>query len=157
MNKDALLPKRTGKESRKGTASARELARHAVEAALEKKAHNLAVMDVRKVSGVADYFVMCTGDVDLHLKAIVEAVRERIRERCQERPWHVEGYDHLQWVLLDYVDVVVHVFLEEKRNFYSLERLWGDAPIEYVPDDADEADVKLLQDPSSPRTPASGA
>lgn len=157
MNKDALLPKRTGKESRKGTASARELARHAVEAALEKKAHNLAVMDVRKVSGVADYFVMCTGDVDLHLKAIVEAVRERIREQCQERPWHVEGYDHLQWVLLDYVDVVVHVFLEEKRNFYSLERLWGDAPIEYVPDDADEADVKLLQDSSFPSTPASGA
>jgi ribosome-associated protein len=128
------------------------LALHAVEAALDKKAHNLAVMDVRTVSGVADYFVVCTGDVDLHVKAIVEAVRTRIREQCQERTWHVEGLDHLQWVLLDYVDVVVHVFLEEKRNFYSLERLWGDAPIEYIPDDGDAASVKMLrpQPPSAP-------
>lgn len=140
-----LLPKRTGKEQRTTTNPARVLARHAVEAALEKKAHDIVVMDVRNISGVADYFVLCTGEVDLQIKAIVEAIRLRIKEQCGERPWHVEGHDHLQWVLLDYVDLVVHVFSEEKRGFYSLERLWGDAPLERVADDASADDVKLLQ------------
>ncbi len=114
---------------------------------LEKKARDITVMDMRGVSGVADYFVICTGDSDLQIKAIADAVRERIREQCSERPWHKEGYDHLQWVLLDYVDLVVHVFNQEKRGFYALERLWGDAPVERVPDDAPSASVvKLLED-----------
>lgn len=122
------------------------LAAHAVDAILEKKGHDLTVMDMRKVSGVADYFVLCTGDSELQIKAISEAVWDRIREQCGERPWHTEGNDHYKWVLIDYVDVVVHIFNPEKRAFYSLERLWGDAPIEHVPDDAtSSADVKLLQ------------
>lgn len=125
------------------------LAAHAVDAALDKKAREVVVMDVRGVSGVADCFVVCTGESDIQIKAIAEAVKERIREAYGERPWHTEGYDNLQWVLLDYVDLVVHVFSEEKRSFYSLERLWGDAPIEHVPDDASAADVKLLQEMGS--------
>ena len=82
----------------------------------------------------------------MQVKAIYDAIEDRIREQAQERPWHVEGAEHRQWVLLDYVDLVVHVFLAEKRAFYDLERLWGDAPIEQVPDDAASSDdVSLLQ------------
>lgn len=122
------------------------LAVHAVDAALSKKAHDVTVMDMRGVSGVADYFVMCTGDSDLQIRAIADAVDEELREKLGERPWHREGYEHLQWVLLDYVDVVIHIFSREKRAFYELERLWGDAPIELVPEDASGDSVKILQE-----------
>jgi len=125
----------------------RVLARHVVDAALDKKAQDLVVMDMRQVSGVADYFVLCTGQSDLQIRAIAEAIEERIEQHCQERPWHVEGREHLQWVVLDYVDVVVHIFTPEKRAFYALERLWGDAPQEQVAEDRSGAEVQLLQEP----------
>lgn len=142
-----FVPTRSRSKARRPRTPARTLAFHAVDAALEKKARDLTVMDVREVSGVADYFVLCTGDSELQIKAIMEAVEHRIEERFHERPWHIEGSDHKQWVLLDYVDVVVHIFTAEKRAFYSLERLWGDATIEHVPDEASSADdVELLQD-----------
>ncbi len=124
---------------------AQVLARHVVDAALEKKAQDLVVMDMRQVSRVADYFVLCTGQSDLQIRAIAEAIEERLEQHCQERPWHVEGREHLQWVVLDYVDVVVHIFTPEKRAFYALERLWGDAPQEQVTEDRSGADVRLLQ------------
>jgi ribosome-associated protein len=103
---------------------------------LEKKAHNVTVMDMREVSGVADVFVLGTGDSDLQIKAIADAVSDKIREAYSEKPWHTEGYEDRQWVLLDYVDLVVHVFSHEKRSFYDLERLWGDAPSEDVSSEA---------------------
>lgn len=121
------------------------LAAHAVDAMLEKKARDVTVMDMRKVSGVADYFVIGTGDSDLQIKAVADAIRERIREQCAERPWHTEGTNNWQWVLLDYVDVVAHIFHSEKRDFYNLERLWGDAPGEQVAEDGASTDVELLQ------------
>lgn len=121
------------------------LAAHAVDAMLDKKAHDVTVMDMRKVSGVADFFVIGTGDSDLQIRAAADTIRERIREQCGERPWHTEGTNNWQWVLLDYVDVVAHIFSPEKRNFYDLERLWGDAPIERVTDDGASTDVELLQ------------
>jgi ribosome-associated protein len=122
------------------------LAAHAVEAVLDKKGHDITVMDMRSVSGVADLFVVCTGDSDLQVKAIADSVQDRIRNRCSERPWHVEGYEHQQWVLIDYVDLVVHIFSPEKRLFYALERLWGDAPVERVPDEGSYTDVSFLRD-----------
>lgn len=125
----------------------RQLAAEAVEAMLDKKALDITVMDMRKVSGVADYFVVGTGESDLQIKAIADAVTERIRENFQERPWHTEGYEGRQWVLLDYVDLVVHVFSNDKRLFYSLERLWGDAPRESVSSNGSASDVSLLQEP----------
>lgn len=141
-----LIPARTKAKKRSTATPARELAAHAVDAALDKKAHDLTVLDMRGVSGVADYFVIATGDSDLHIKAIVDGIEMRLREQSAERPWHVEGREHRQWVLMDYVDLVVHVFDRERRAFYDLERLWGDAPMEHVPDDADSsAAVKLLQ------------
>lgn len=119
------------------------LAGHMVQAALEKRAKNVAVIDMREVSTIADYFVLCTGQSDLQLKAIKNAILDRIEETSDERPWHVEGEDHLQWVVLDYVDTVAHIFTAEKRSFYDLERLWGDAPIEYVSDE--DEDVTMLE------------
>ena len=96
---------------------------------------------------MADYFVIATGDSDLQIKAIVDGIEMRIKEQCGERPWHIEGREHRQWVLLDYVDLVVHIFDQERRLFYDLERLWGDAPAEQIPDDADSsAAVQLLQE-----------
>ena len=121
-----------------------ELAQLAVEAILSKKGYDIVVMDMRAVSGVADVFVLCSGSSELQIKAIVEAIRMAIKEKGSELPWHTEGVSNLQWVLLDYVDLVVHVFNEEKRAFYDLERLWGDAPKEEIPEDAVLESIKLL-------------
>ena len=141
-------PRRSAKK-RKTRNPVQLLGRTAVDAILDKKGTDISVMDLRGVSGVADVFVVCTGGSDIQIKAIADAVQDRIRTECGEKPWHVEGYDHLQWVLLDYVDLVVHVFSNEKRSFYDLERLWGDAPIEHVPDDGAGDKVKVLRsDPS---------
>lgn len=126
------------------------LAAHAVDAMLDKKAHDVTVMDMREVSGVADYFVLGTGDSDIQIKAIADEIRERIKTECQERPWHTEGTGHHQWVLLDYVDVVAHIFDTERRSFYDLERLWGDAPRERVPEEGSSADVAMLREAAAP-------
>ena len=120
---------------------ARDLARFAVEAMQSKKAVDITVIDVRDVSGVTDYFVICTGESDMQVRAIAEAVREQVKEQAGERPWKREGMQHNQWVVLDYVNVVVHVFDRERRSFYDLERLWGDAPVEHVAEDADTVDL----------------
>ena len=101
-------------------------------------------MDVHDVSGFADIFILATGDSELQIRAIHDAIRTSVKEETGERPWHVEGLEHSQWVLLDYVDLVIHVFNEEKRAFYSLERLWGDAPKEEVPLDGAGDKVALL-------------
>ena len=122
-----------------------ELAQIAVEAVLSKKGYDIVIMDMRAVSGVADLFIICSGSSDLQIKAIVEAVRMSIKEQAQELPWHTEGMSSMQWVLLDYVDLVVHVFNEEKRAFYDLERLWGDAPKEEVPEDAILESIAILK------------
>ena len=131
-------------KSRESQLPAQELAQHAVEAALSKKATDIVIMDMRKVSGVADLFVICTGTSELQIKAIVEAIKDRIKEFADEKPWHLEGLESLQWVLLDYVDLVVHVFNEEKRQYYDLERLWGDAPKEGVSEEDVLTAISLL-------------
>lgn len=108
-----------------------------------KKAVDVTVIDVREVSGVTDYFVIGTGESSLQVKAIADAVREQLKE-AGERPWKREGTQHNQWVVLDYVNVVAHVFDRERRAYYDLERLWGDAPIEHVAPEADS--VALLEE-----------
>lgn len=143
--KNRMTPQRTPGKKRKTRNPVQLLARTAVDAILDKKGTEISVMDLRGISGVADFFVVCTGGSDIQIKAIADSVQDRIRTECGEKPWHVEGYDHLQWVLLDFVDLVVHVFNAEKRTFYDLERLWGDAPTEQIPDDATSADVAVLK------------
>jgi ribosome-associated protein len=101
--------------------------RRAAQAALDKKAADLVVLDVTAVSGVTDYFLVCSGRSTPHLKTITEAIRADLSDGGV-RPLHAEGIAESGWVLLDYGDVLVHVFLEDTRAYYALERLWGDAP-----------------------------
>lgn len=123
-----------------------QLAARAVDAMAEKKAQEVMVIDLREVSSLADFFVLGTGESDLQVRAIVRSVEDHIEETCEELPWKKEGLDHLQWAVLDYVDVVVHVFSPEQRDHYDLERLWGDATLETVPPEGDATDVELLQE-----------
>jgi ribosome-associated protein len=101
--------------------------REAVAAAEDRKALDLKVLHLQQVSDFTDYFVICSGSNERQVQAIADAVQERLRAN-RVRPLHIEGYNRGQWVLLDYGDLVVHVFQEEPRRFYALERLWGDAP-----------------------------
>jgi ribosome-associated protein len=101
--------------------------REAVLAADDRKAVDLKVLHLEKISDFTDYFLICSGTSERQVQAIADAVQEKMREE-RVRPLHVEGYNRAQWVLLDYGDFVVHIFQEEPRRFYSLERLWGDAP-----------------------------
>lgn len=101
--------------------------RRAAGAALEKKAFDLVILDVQGVSSVTDYFLVCSGRSAPHLRTITEAIRDVLKEDGV-RPLHAEGVADSGWVLLDYGDVLVHVFLEDVRAYYALERLWGDAP-----------------------------
>ena len=106
--------------------AALRLLRAAAAAATAKKAIAPVALDLRALAGVADYFLICSGASEVQVKAIAEAVEEKLDEHGA-RPWHVEGLSGRRWVLLDYVEVVVHVFHEKTREYYLLERLWGDA------------------------------
>ncbi|MFQ6104675.1 MAG: ribosome silencing factor [Candidatus Glassbacteria bacterium] len=101
---------------------------------LEKKALRVILMDLRKVTMTTDFFIMATGESDTQVRAIVDHLIDETVKRRKTRPWHVEGYELAYWVLVDYVDFVVHVFQPEAREYYNLERLWGDAIIEEVAD-----------------------
>lgn len=101
--------------------------RRAARAALDKRATDLVVLDVRGVSSVADYFLLCSATSATHVETISDAIRAELK-REGIRPLHAEGVAESGWVLLDYGDVLVHVFLEDTRAYYALERLWGDAP-----------------------------
>jgi ribosome-associated protein len=94
----------------------------------EKKAIDISVLDLRKVkNAVADFFVICSGGSDKQLDAIADSVDEEVFKAVQENPWHIEGKNNKEWVLLDYFDVVAHIFRKDKREFFALEKLWGDA------------------------------
>ena len=99
----------------------------AVSAALDRKAVNVVVLDLRKAIGFTDYFVMCTGTNPRQIQAIADAVTERLRKDFGERPALSEGIEKSEWILLDYFNFVVHIFSQECRAFYGLERLWGNA------------------------------
>jgi ribosome-associated protein len=96
----------------------------------EKKGENLISLDLRKINeAVADFFIICEAGNQPQIKAIAENIEEKVRELCLEKPYHHEGYQALQWVLIDYVNVVVHVMLTETRKFYKLEEMWSDASV----------------------------
>lgn len=103
------------------------LVRRAAELALERKSTDVVVLDLRGLSSATDYFVIGSGTSDIQVKAIAEHIREELAKEGH-RPDHVEGKSGGTWVLLDYIDFVVHVFHSSARDFYQLERLWGDAP-----------------------------
>ena len=126
------------KAERATPADPRELALAAGRAAAAKQAEDIVILDVGGVIAITDLFVLCTGATQRQVKTIVDAIEHRLRE-LGERPVRREGESGGRWVLLDYVDVVVHVFAPEERDFYALERLWRDAPI--VPLEASEGAV----------------
>ncbi len=103
-----------------------ELAQRIAEFSLEKKATDVVILNLMPLTSMTDYFVICTGDSNTQVRAITEHIVDELK-RQKNRPLHVEGLANQEWVLIDYVDVVVHVFLPHKRDFYALERLWGDA------------------------------
>lgn len=105
----------------------RTVARRAALFAADKQASDIILLDVRKVTDFTDYFLICTGSVDVHVRAIADNIEESLR-KLGWKPLHIEGAETGRWVLLDYVDFVVHIFLPDARKFYALERLWGDAP-----------------------------
>ena len=91
-------------------------------------------MELNELTSIADYFVICSGFSNTQVKAISDHIQDELRKN-RVRPWHREGYSNLQWILLDYVDVVVHIFQPETRDFYNLERIWGDAKITEITDE----------------------
>lgn len=106
-----------------------------VEAIQDKKGEHVIMMDLRKIpEAVADYFIICEATSTTQVRAIADHVSEKVRESCGERPYHVEGHTALQWVIIDFVNVVVHVFLPETRRFYRLEEMWSDAVAEECED-----------------------
>ena len=100
---------------------------------VERQVGDVVILDLRELSGVCDYFVLATGHSEIQVKAIAEAVADRLGEQGM-RPWHSEGFEARRWILLDYVDFVVHVFHAKAREYYLLDKLWGDAAREIVAD-----------------------
>ena len=98
----------------------------AVRAALDKKASDVVVLDLRGTPAFTDFFILCSGHNQRQVKAIADAVEDTLRA-ARVRPAHVEGYERAEWVLMDFFTFIVHVFTPQTRSFYSLERLWGDA------------------------------
>ena len=106
----------------------------AVRTALDKKAEDVVVLDLRKAGGFTDFFVICTGGNPRQITAIADGVRDALKRDLDERPTLTEGIDRSEWILLDYFNFVVHVFSRDCRAFYGLERLWGNAERHEVSD-----------------------
>ena len=112
----------------KRKASADELITLILHGIEEVKGLDTNLLDLREIDNtVCDYFIICSGTSNTHVNAIVNSIQKTVREAIKDKPWHVEGSDHAEWVLLDYVNVVVHVFQKQTREFYDIEGLWGDA------------------------------
>ena len=119
---------KTEKQGRRSTGSKKltgDVAK-AVEAALDKKASEVVVLDLRQTPAFTDFFVLCSGQNQRQVKAIADAIEDSLRAE-RVKPAHIEGYDRAEWVLMDFFSFIVHVFTPQTREFYSLERLWGDA------------------------------
>jgi ribosome-associated protein len=111
------------------------LLKSVVKGIFEKKGHDVLKIDLRKLENrIADYFVICHGTSVTQVDSICDSVEDTVRKEAGEKPLHVEGLENCYWVLLDYSNVVVHIFLEEHRSFYNLESLWADAEIEAMKD-----------------------
>ena len=100
---------------------------------LAKKALDVKIIDVRKITTLTDFFIICTSESEPQTRAITDYINEQMKDDGM-RVWHIEGYENLDWVLLDYVNIVVHVFSRESRDYYDLERLWADGKISQVHD-----------------------
>lgn len=115
--------------------SSEDLSSFIINGMQEKKAHNIVQMDLRKIpNAITDFFVIASGNSDTQIDAIASSVEEAVFKASGENPWHREGRLHKEWILLDYSNVVVHIFKAEKREFYDIEALWGDAVFTQIED-----------------------
>lgn len=108
-----------------------DLAAQIAQLALDKKADHVLSIDVQELTSITDQFVICSADTNIQVKAIADG----IRKNTAHKPTRIEGYEQLNWVLLDYIDVIVHIFKTTERNYYNLEKLWADAPTTEYNDD----------------------
>ena len=100
----------------------------------EVKGNDIDILDLRAIdTAVCDYFIICNGNSNTQVNAIVNSIQKLVSKELKDKPWHVEGTDNGEWVLMDYVDIVVHVFQKQIRVFYNIEGLWGDAQITTIP------------------------
>ena len=98
------------------------------------KGADIDILDLREIDNtVCDYFIVCNGNSNTQVNAIVNSIQKTVSKELKDKPWHVEGSDNAEWVLMDYVDIVVHVFQKHVREFYNIEGLWGDAKITTIP------------------------
>ena len=109
------------------------LAKAIIKAIKQHKGKEVVSLDLREIeTAICDFFIICHGTSSTHLSSIVDNVRKDVSKLMEEKPWHTEGESNKEWILMDYFDVVVHVFNQEKRDFYKLENLWADAQIKYI-------------------------
>src|SRR5690606_13131988 len=118
-------------KNKKSGLSAR-LSEVVVQGMIEKKGNEIVRLDLMNIhSSVSDYFVICHADSSIQVNALAKSVEEEVYKALKQEPWRKEGLEHGEWVLLDFIDVVVHIFKTDKRSFYGIEDLWGDAELEY--------------------------
>lgn len=136
MEKLGSLTNRKKKDAAAGRTGVKRLTRNSkiiktiIAAIQEKKGQHLVSLDLRKIKeAVADFFIICEAGSQPQVRAITDHVQDQVRDLCGEKPFHHEGTQHLHWVLIDYVNVVVHVMLPENRKFYRLEEMWSDASV----------------------------
>jgi ribosome-associated protein len=109
------------------------LVRYAIKGIAEKKGNDIVYINFKKNSNApCDYFVICEGNSRTQVQAIAESVEEFIEKKTGKRPWHIEGFQNAEWVLMDYVDVVIHIFQPHSREYYGLEEMWADAEIKKI-------------------------
>ena len=109
------------------------LVKAVIEVIKEHKGKEVVSLDLRGIeTAVSDYFIVCHGTSNTHISSLADNVRKDVSKKTKEKPWHIEGESNKEWVLLDYFDVVVHIFNKEKRDFYKLENLWADANIQHI-------------------------
>lgn len=105
-----------------------EIVKAAASAAVSRRAQDPVILDLRELDCFTDYFAIFSGISDVQVEGISEAILEELEEKWNQQPWHREGANKADWILLDYVDFVIHIFLNERRSYYNLERLWAEAP-----------------------------
>jgi ribosome-associated protein len=106
---------------------------HIIKGIEEVKGNDIEILDLRDIdTAVCDYFVICNGSSNTQVNAIVNSIQKMVSKELKDKPWHVEGTDNAEWILMDYVNIVVHVFQKEIRDYYNIEGLWGDAKITII-------------------------
>ncbi|MEX2362845.1 MAG: ribosome silencing factor [Balneolaceae bacterium] len=114
--------------------NSKEIVDTITEALLSKKGKDITIMDVSELTTLTDFFVVCHGTSDVQVKALADAVEDDVREKLGEKAWKKEGLNGRAWVILDFVNIVVHVMSKEKRDYYGIERMWNDAKITHIED-----------------------